>query len=81
MWDGEKNHSSSVITVCQQIIRVAYLASRVAHDAISVLQDGAAGEPRIRDPSEAAVAVEGVAGQVEGLESLPGSSIIISQIP
>ena len=70
MWDGEKK--SFLITVCQQIIRVAYLASRVAHDAISVLQDGAAGEPRIRDPSEAAVAVEGVARQVEGLESLDG---------
>ena len=51
----------------------------MTHDAISVLQDGAAGEPRIRDPSEAAVAVEGVARQVEGLECLERG--FISQIP
>ena len=42
----------------------------MAHDVVSVLEDGAAGEPRFRDPPEAAVAVEGVARQVEGLESL-----------
>ena len=45
----------------------------MAHDAVSVLEDGAAGEPRFGDPPEAAVAVEGVAGQVEGLKSLVGS--------
>ena len=45
------------------------LAAGSAHDAVPVLKDA----PQIRNPAEAAVAVEGVAGQVEGLKSLVGS--------
>ena len=56
-----RQFSSRLIYTC--------LAAGSAHDAVPVLKDA----PQIRDPAKTAVAVEGVAGQVEGLKSLVGS--------
>ena len=62
----------NILLSCEVAVFIAIntcLAAGSAHDAVPVLKDAF----QFRDPAESAVAVEGVAGQVKGLESLMGS--------